>query len=164
MTKGISNFEIERVFKEINNDDLNKNFIGVFPSDKFNKFIMFKRMMLGKNALVEYFEYFTQKVNYFFYSVGIDGLKHFIVQDDTKTVGKVLKGIELANRTDDKITLIKLKFSMNRYYNVTANEIDKLSEIAQDFFHLIYCFEKNEKITNFVNAWMLEDPLQKKTQ
>ena len=89
-------------------------------------------------------------------------MKHFIVQDNTKTVGKVLKGIELANRTDDKITLIKLKFSMNGYYNLTANEIDKLSEIAQDFFHLIYCFEKNEKITNFVNVWMLEDPLQKK--
>ena len=50
MTKGISNFEIERVFKEINNDDLNKNFIGVFPSDKFNKFIMFKTMMLGKKC------------------------------------------------------------------------------------------------------------------
>ena len=36
MTKGISKFEIERVFKEINNDDLNENFLGVFPSDKIN--------------------------------------------------------------------------------------------------------------------------------
>ena len=89
-------------------------------------------------------------------------MKHCIVQEDKKTVGKVLKGIELANRKDDKITLIKLKFSMNGYYNLTAIEIDKLSETAQDFFHLIYCFGKNEKITNFVNVWMLEDPLQKK--
>ena len=48
MTKGISNFETERVFKEINNDDLNKTFLGVFPSDKINKFIMFERMMPGK--------------------------------------------------------------------------------------------------------------------
>ena len=47
MTKGISNFEIERVFKEINNDGLNENFLGVFPSDKINKF-MFERMMPGK--------------------------------------------------------------------------------------------------------------------
>ena len=36
MTKGISNFETEPVFKEINNDDLNENFLGVFPSDKIN--------------------------------------------------------------------------------------------------------------------------------
>ena len=48
MTKGISNFETERVFKEINNDDLNKTFLGVFPSDKINKFIMFERMIPGK--------------------------------------------------------------------------------------------------------------------
>ena len=48
MRKGISNFEIKRVFKEINNDDLNKNFLNVFPSDKINKFVMFERMIPGK--------------------------------------------------------------------------------------------------------------------
>ena len=47
---------------------------------------------------------------------------------------------------------------MNGYYKLTANEIDKLSETAQDSFHLIYCFGKN----NFVNIWLLQDPLQKK--
>ena len=47
---------------------------------------------------------------------------------------------------------------MNGYYKLTANEIDKLSETAQDSFHLIYCFGKN----NFVNIWFLQDPLQKK--
>ena len=36
------------MFKKINNDDLNDNFLGVFPSDKINKFIMFERMMSGK--------------------------------------------------------------------------------------------------------------------
>ena len=41
MWKGISNFEIEKIFKEINNSDISENFIGVFPSDKTNKFIMF---------------------------------------------------------------------------------------------------------------------------
>ena len=48
MRKGISNFEIERVFKEINNDDLNENFLDVFPTNKINKFVMFERMMPGK--------------------------------------------------------------------------------------------------------------------
>ena len=41
-------FEIEKVFKEMNNEDINKKFIGVFPSDKMNKFIMFEKMMSGK--------------------------------------------------------------------------------------------------------------------
>ena len=34
MSKGISNMEIEKLFKEINNDGLNENFLGVSPSDK----------------------------------------------------------------------------------------------------------------------------------
>ena len=50
MSKGISNIEIEKSFKEINNDDLNENFLGVYPSYKMNKFIMFEKMMPGKNA------------------------------------------------------------------------------------------------------------------
>ena len=37
-------------------------------------------------------------------------------------------------------------------------------ETAQDLFHLIHCFGKNENITNFVNMWMLEDPIQKNQQ
>ena len=35
--------------------------------------------------------------------------------DDKKIVGKVLKGLELADRKDDKLTLIKLRFLMNGY-------------------------------------------------
>ena len=41
MSKGISNFEIEKILKEINNEDINGNFFGVFPTDKINEFIMF---------------------------------------------------------------------------------------------------------------------------
>ena len=48
MSKGISNIETEKLFNEINNDDLNENFLGVYPSDKTNKFIMFEKMMPGK--------------------------------------------------------------------------------------------------------------------
>ena len=48
MTKAISNFEIERVIKKISNNDLNENFVDLFPSNRINKFIMFERMMPGK--------------------------------------------------------------------------------------------------------------------
>ena len=36
---GISNFQIEETFKEIGDEDLLKNFVGVFPSNKMNKFV-----------------------------------------------------------------------------------------------------------------------------
>ena len=48
MSKGKSNIEIEKLFKKINSDDLNENFLGVYPSDKINKFIMFEKMMPRK--------------------------------------------------------------------------------------------------------------------
>ena len=87
-------------------------------------------------------------------------MNHFIVSDDKKIVGKILKGIETTDQKGKKLTLCKLKFSMNAYEKLTENEIKKLSESAQDFFHLIHSFGKNEQLTNFVNVWMLEDPIQ----
>ena len=34
--KGISNFQIEETIKQINDDDISNNFVGNFPSDKFD--------------------------------------------------------------------------------------------------------------------------------
>ena len=90
-------------------------------------------------------------------------MNYFIVSDDDKKiVGKVLKGLELAEQKDSKLTLIMLKFLMNSNENLAKNET-KLSETTQDLFHLINNFRKNENISNFVNVWMLEDPIQKPT-
>ena len=43
MLRGISNFEIQRVLEERSNEDINKNILGIFPSDKINKFICWKK-------------------------------------------------------------------------------------------------------------------------
>ena len=39
MSTGISNFQIEEVFKNIEDEDIENNFVGVFPSNHINKFI-----------------------------------------------------------------------------------------------------------------------------
>ena len=39
MAKGISTFQIENALKNINEEDINDNFVGVFPSNHVNKFI-----------------------------------------------------------------------------------------------------------------------------
>ena len=46
---GISNFEVERIFNIVDNDDLNENFVGVFPSDLMNKYFDLTKMMKGKS-------------------------------------------------------------------------------------------------------------------
>ena len=175
MSKGISNIKIEKLFKEINNDDLNENFLGVYPSDKTNKFIMLEKMMPGKKypLFVSNTDRSNQagthwwsimnislKSELFFDSYGIEGMKHFIVSDDKKIVGKILKGIETIDQEDKNLALCKLKFSMNVYEKLTETETKKLLESAQDFFYLIHSFGKNEQLTNLVNVWMLEDPIQ----
>ena len=47
---GISNFEIEKIIKSSNNEDLINNFFSVFSSDKMNKFIDFHRIMKKRPA------------------------------------------------------------------------------------------------------------------
>ena len=39
---------------------------------------------------------------FFFDSFGLDGLKHFIVQDDKHVINKILFGTEKMTRTDKK--------------------------------------------------------------
>ena len=48
MSKGISNFQIEEAFKNIKDEDINNNFVGVFPSNYMNKFIDHKMMISEK--------------------------------------------------------------------------------------------------------------------
>ena len=47
---GISNFDIEEIFNRGDNQDLLKSFLGVFPSDKMNRFFDFKKIMKGKKS------------------------------------------------------------------------------------------------------------------
>ena len=49
---------------------------------------------------------------------------------------------------------------MSSYEKLTKNEINMFLETAQDLLHLIYSFGKNVNVTNFVNVWMLEDPIE----
>ena len=51
MSHGLSSVEIQRVFEDVKND-LNENFLGVFPSDKINRFVMFEKMIPEKNVLL----------------------------------------------------------------------------------------------------------------
>ena len=48
MTEGISNFQIEEAFKNINDEDINTNFVGVFSSNYMNKYINHAAMLSEK--------------------------------------------------------------------------------------------------------------------
>ena len=96
---------------------------------------------------------------FFFDSYGIEGLKHFIIQDDREIVDEILIGTEKIDRTDDKITLCKIKFNLGACKDLTEDEIISLSDTARNFFYLIQAFGIKLKLRIFVNIWMVEDRL-----
>ena len=50
MAKGISNFQIENGLKNVNDDDIDDDSVGVFPSNHMNKFIDHEAMMSEKKG------------------------------------------------------------------------------------------------------------------
>ena len=64
------------------------------------------------------------------------------------------------DRTDNKITLCKVKFNLSACKKLTENEINSLSETARDFIYFIQAFGIKLKLRGFVNIWTVEDRLQ----
>ena len=52
MTKGISNLQIEKAFKELNDQDIDENFVGVFSANHLNRFIDWKTMISEKKESI----------------------------------------------------------------------------------------------------------------
>ena len=170
----ISNFQIENAIANIGDDD----FVGVFPSNYMNKFINYAAMISAKERKYPFVIANTDDSSkggthwwsildiepktdiFFFDSFGLDGLKHFMVQDDQKIVEKVPFGTEKMTRTDNKRTLCKMQFNLNACKNLSKVELDSLSDAATIFFHFIQSFSIKLKLRNFVNIWMVEDRVQ----
>ena len=50
MSRGISNYQIENSIANIGHEDLDNNFVGVFPSNYMNKFINHSAMISSKKG------------------------------------------------------------------------------------------------------------------
>ena len=161
MTKGISNLQIEKAFKQLNDQDIEENFVGVFPANRVNWFIDYKAMISEKEgkypfiiANAEWWNIMDTEPKtdlLFFDTFGVDGLKSFRIQDDQKVIEKMLFGTEQLTRTDKKMTLVNIKFSLDACKNLSKNELDNLSDTARDFFYFVQSFGDKLKLRDFVN-------------
>ena len=174
---GISNIQMEKAFRDLSDPDLLNNFAGVFPSDYLNKFVNHAAMIndSGKYPFIianiddsekdrthwsSILDIKPKTDIFFFDSYGLDGLKHSIIQDDRKIIDKMLIGIDKMDRTDKKLTLCKIKFSLSACKELTEDEILTLSDTARQFFYFVQSFGNKLKLRSFLNIWMLEDRLQ----
>ena len=175
---GISNEAIEDFFDKVNDEDLKANFIGVFPSNYINKFISYHSIMKDR-AKVKYpfiimntdrsdragthwwsfLDLHPKKEIFLFGSFGFEGFKNFIVDNDKKVLNKVLFGLHKFEKSDRKITLISLRFSMLQYEKI--KDTKQLKTTTQDLLHLMYEFGKLHNIDDEITAFSLDDQLQR---
>ena len=110
---------------------MNDNFLDVYPSDEINKFRTFSKMMRGRKYpfLIVYTDRSEKEGMHWcsilaidkesdfllLYTLGIEGLKNFIIQDGIKMVEKLIKRIETMDRKDNKLSFVKLKFPIKDF-------------------------------------------------
>ena len=63
MNKGISNFQIDKFFKEENNEDLKKNYMGTFSIDSVTRYKDFYSIIKNRNAKYPFAIFNTAKEN-----------------------------------------------------------------------------------------------------
>ena len=69
-------------------------------------------------------------------------------------------GVEKITRTDNKITLCKVRFNLEACKSLSEEEIDSLSDTARSFFRFVQAFGIKLKLRNSVKIWMVEDRIQ----
>ena len=53
-------------------------------------------------------------------------------------IEKILFGTEKLTRTDNKTTLVNIKFNLNACKNLSKKELDNLSDTAREFFFILF--------------------------
>ena len=174
---GISNETIEDFFEKVNDDDLKNNFTGVFPSNFINKFISYHSIIKNRSKVKypfiimntdrsdragthwwSFLDLHPKKEIFLFDSFGFEGLKKFIIDNDKKLLNKVLYNLNNFKKSDRKITLISLKFSMREYGKISDKQ---LKTTTQNLLHLMYEFGKLHNIQDEITVFSLDDQLQK---
>ena len=134
---GISNETIEDFFEKVDDDDLKNNFIGVFPSNFINKFISYHSIIKNRSKVKypfiimntdrsdragthwwSFLDLHPKKEIFLFDSFGFEGFKKFIIDNDKSVLNKVLFGLNKFEKSDRKIKLISVKFSMSEYEKI----------------------------------------------
>ena len=163
MGDGITNSQIENFFLKDENEDLKRNFIGVFSMDYITRFIKFHELIKEKKKGKYPFAIFNtdphnkpgthwwsfldiqpKNTLLLFDSHGLEGFKYFIVDNDEKIIDKLLYNFENCKIDDanTKINLCTMTFDTNVWDKLPKNKKSQLNETATYFFHLLYQFAK----------------------
>ena len=108
MSKGLSNYQIDDFFKDEENEDFKKHYMGTYSIDSITKYINFYEIIKRRNAKYPFAIFNTDKENepgvhwwsffdiqpksnlFLFDSFGLEGFKIFIVDNDQQIIKELL--------------------------------------------------------------------------
>ena len=178
MDKGLSNFQINKYFKDEENEEIKKNYMGVYSMDKITKYINFYAIIKRKNGKYPFAIFNTDKRDkpgthwwsfmdihppknlFLFDSLGIEGFKFFIVNNDKKVINELLYDLKKCDtKPSQKLKLCAMKFCVETWQEMPHKIKEQLTDTAQIFFHLLDQFAKLKR-TDCMNILILENNVQ----
>ena len=177
----ISNVYIKNSFENEKNDDLEKNFMGVYSSNSITKYINFYEIIKARNAKYlfaifntgreniprthwwSFLDIYPKKDFLLFDSFGFTSFEKFIIDNDLSVIDKLLFNLQKFNEKDSKINLVSLTFSIESYQKMKEKSLKNLTDTAKDFFHLLSEFGKLKKQKKEMKIVLLDDQLQELT-
>ena len=129
MNKGLSNFDIDDFFKEEENEELKKYYMGIYSIDSITKYINFYEIVRLRNAKYLFAIFNTDKHTrqgkhwwssidihpknnlFLFDSLGLEGFKLFIVNDKEEIINQLLYNFSKCKmKLNRKLTLCSTTF------------------------------------------------------
>ena len=176
---GVTTLELEHFFIS-NGSTMESQFVGVFPADEKEKnFLKFSENMKQKKANYPFMIANTDPAAksgthwwsfldteqkdalFLFDSLGSYGILNFIVQNDLEVFNKLIPGqFNQIFKKDNKITLLRWSFKLDKYEKLKDRDINKLSDTAKHFFRLLYEFGKQKGVKNTVKVVTVDDNMQ----
>ena len=178
MNKGISNFQIDDFFRDEENEDLKKNYMGTYSIDSITKYLNLYETIKRRNGKYPFAIFNTDKENepgvhwwsfmdihpknnlFLFDSFGVEGFKLFIVDNDQKIINELLYNFKKCeSKSSQKLKLCTMKFCVETWQKMSQKTKDQLTGTTQNFFHLLEQFAKLKK-THCMNIVILKNQIQ----
>ena len=164
MNKGISNFQIEDFFKDEENEDLKKNYMGTYSIDSITKYINFYEIIKRRNGKYPFAIFNTDKENepgvhwwsfidihpknnlFLFDSFGIEGFKLFIVNNDQDIINELLYNFKKCeNKSRQKLQLCTMKFCVETWQKMSQKNKRSINRHCSKLFSFIRTICKIKK-------------------
>ena len=157
--------------------------MSVYSMDWVTKYIKFHKLIKQKNGRKYPFAIFNtdahnkpgthwwsfldiqpKRILLLFNSLGLEGFKYFIVDNDEKIIDELLYNFKNCkiDEADQKIKMCTMNFDSIVWEKLSHNKKAQLNETALNFFHLLHQFAKLKK-SNEMNIIIVENNLQELT-